>query len=222
MSRLSTPSHRVRRLPIGTLASEIWASAHLPIGVRSEPTPPPCPGFDVAPPAPGGLSADGPATFGQQPAVPPVVDRVSLDTESFADLDRSNRLMLRVLVRHGAPGPAPGRKGDALGSQPQGLLRTRPDRTHTVAGHAPDLTHGVAGRRHAATVAVPSGAGDARRSPARSLPRLLGMAQQQSEPSHIDRVGLVPCYSPAPEASDGPQGARGNETVKLFDVRRYL
>jgi hypothetical protein len=119
MSRLTTPSHRVRRLPIGTLASEIWASAHLPIGVRSEPTPPPCPGFDVAPPAPGGLSADGPARFGQQPAVPPVVDRVSLDTESFADLDKSNRRMFRVLVRHGRRGQLRVGKGMLSGASPK-------------------------------------------------------------------------------------------------------
>jgi hypothetical protein len=76
-----------------------------PLGVRSDPTPPPRPRFDVAPPAPGRLPADGPARFGQQPAVPPVFDPVSLNTESLADLDKSNRLMLRVLVRHGAPAP---------------------------------------------------------------------------------------------------------------------
>ena len=84
--------------------SDIRERRRLPLGVRSEPTPPPRPRLDVAPPAPGRLPADGPARFGQQPAVPPVFDQVSLDTESFAELGKSNRLMLRVRVRHGAPG----------------------------------------------------------------------------------------------------------------------
>jgi hypothetical protein len=76
----------------------------VPLGVRSEPTPPPRPRLDIAPPAPGRLPADSPTRFGQQPAVPPIFDQVSLDTEPFADIGKSNRLMLRVRVRHGAPG----------------------------------------------------------------------------------------------------------------------
>ena len=42
------------------------------------------------------------------------------DTQSLAHLGKSNRLMLRVLVRHGAPAPAPGRKGDAVGAGSSG------------------------------------------------------------------------------------------------------
>jgi hypothetical protein len=88
--------------------------------VRSEPTPPPRPRLDVAPPAPGRLPADGPARFGQQPTVAPEVERVPFGTQSLAHLGKSNRLMLRLLVRHGAPAPAPGRKGDALGAGASG------------------------------------------------------------------------------------------------------
>jgi hypothetical protein len=95
-------------------------SVRTSIGVRSEPTPPPRPRLDVAPPAPGKQLADGPARFGQQPTVAPEIERVPFDTESLADLGKSNRLMLRVLVRHGAPAPVPGRKGDALGTGASG------------------------------------------------------------------------------------------------------
>jgi hypothetical protein len=97
----------------------------MPIAVRSEPTPPPRPRLDVAPPAPGRLPADGPARFGQQPTVAPEVGRVPFGTESLAHLGKSNRLMLRVLVRHGAPAPCSRSERRCLGSRRQRLLDTR-------------------------------------------------------------------------------------------------
>jgi hypothetical protein len=51
----------------------------------------------------------------------PVFDQVSLDTESFADLGKSNRLMLRVLVRHGAPAAAPARKAVPWAQAPEAV-----------------------------------------------------------------------------------------------------
>jgi hypothetical protein len=94
-------------------------------GVRSEATPPPRPRLDVAPPAPGRLPADGPARFGQQPTVAPEVGRVPFGTESLAHPGKSNRLMLRVLVRHGAPAPCSRSERRCLGSRRQRLLDTR-------------------------------------------------------------------------------------------------
>jgi hypothetical protein len=75
------------------------------------------PRLDVAPPAPGRLPADGPARFGQQPTVAPEVGRVPLGTESLAHPGKSNRLMLRVLVRHGAPAPCSRSERRCLGSR---------------------------------------------------------------------------------------------------------
>jgi len=83
------------------------------------------PRLDVAPPAPGRLPADGPARFGQQPTVAPEVGRVPLGTESLAHPGKSNRLMLRVLVRHGAPAPCSRSERRCLGSRRQRLLDTR-------------------------------------------------------------------------------------------------
>jgi hypothetical protein len=57
--------------------------------------------------------------------VAPVFDRVSLDTQSFADLGKPNRLMLRVLVRHGAPAPCSRSERRCLGSRRQRPLDTR-------------------------------------------------------------------------------------------------
>ena len=105
------------------------------IGVRSEPTPPPRPRLDVAPPAPGRLPADGPARFGQQPAVPPLFDQVSLDAESFADLGKPNRLMLRVLVRHRAPGACSRSERRCLGRRRLRPLDTRSVGRESVLGY---------------------------------------------------------------------------------------
>jgi len=100
-------------------------SAYLPIGVRSDPTPPLRPGSIFAPPAPGRLPADGPARFEQQPTVATEVERVPSGTESLTDLGKSNRLMLRVLVRHGAPAPCSRSERRCLGSRRRRLLDTR-------------------------------------------------------------------------------------------------
>jgi hypothetical protein len=81
--------------------------------------------LDVAPPAPGRLPADGPARFGQRSTVAPDVERVPFGTESLAHLGNSNRLMLRVLVRHGAPAPCSRSERRCLGSRRQRLLDTR-------------------------------------------------------------------------------------------------
>jgi hypothetical protein len=95
---------------------------HLPIGVPSEPTPPPRPRLDVAPPAPGRLPADGPARFGQKPTVAPQIGRVPFDTESLTHLGKSNRLMRRVLVRHGTSGACSRSERRCLGSWRQRLV----------------------------------------------------------------------------------------------------
>jgi len=120
--------------------------------VRSDPTPPQRPRLDVAPPAPGRLPADGPARFGQQPTVAPVFDRVSLDTQSFADLGKPNRLMLGVLVRHGAPAPCSRSERRCLGSRRQRPLDTR------SVGREFVLTYPAGG-----AVPDPQAEGDARR-----------------------------------------------------------
>ena len=88
-----------RRRPQGRRRTRSGHARYRP-QTRSETAPSPRPRLDVAPPAPGRVSADGPARFWQQPAVTPVIERVWLGTESFADLGQPNRLMLGVLVRH--------------------------------------------------------------------------------------------------------------------------
>jgi hypothetical protein len=91
------------------------------------PTPTSRPRFDVAPPAPGGLAANGPPRLGQQAVLAPAVNGVRLRIESLADLCQPNRLMLSVGVRHGTPRPRLGR--GATGNQAHDAkLTLRPQR----------------------------------------------------------------------------------------------
>jgi hypothetical protein len=78
-------------------------------GPALAPTPTSRPWFDVAPPAPGGLAANGPPRLGQQPVIAPAVDGLRLGIEAVANLYQPNRLMLSVGVRHGTPRPRRGR-----------------------------------------------------------------------------------------------------------------
>jgi hypothetical protein len=84
-------------------------------GPALAPTPTSRPRFDVAPPAPGGLAANGPPRLGQQPVLAPAVNSVRLGIEALANLYQPNRLMLSVRVRHGTPRPRRG--GGATGKQ---------------------------------------------------------------------------------------------------------
>lgn len=93
------------------------------------PTPTSRPRLDVAPPAPGRLSANGPARFGQQPVLTPAVDGVWSGIESLPNLCQPNRLMLGVQVRHRTPRPRCGRRAiqDRRAHNPK-LTRRHPRR----------------------------------------------------------------------------------------------
>lgn len=99
-TNLSSPSCRSPRP-----ARQERTSAHLPIGVRSDPTPPPRPtaGYRIASTSQAARRRSSEvrvaARGGARGRACPVRH------ESLARLGKSNRLMLRVLVRHGAPAP---------------------------------------------------------------------------------------------------------------------
>jgi hypothetical protein len=105
---------RVRRSSCSTGIRSLRTG--LPTGVRSEPTPPPRPRLDVAPPAPGRLPADGPARVGQQPMVAPEIERVPFGTESLAISTSPTGSCFVCWSAMERRRPAPVRKGDALGA----------------------------------------------------------------------------------------------------------